>query len=73
MRRSRYICKHERVWKATGAEIARHYRAQAGTAMIGEGHERMRRCSVSWRRADVDRAVAARAALLRRRRARPTP
>jgi len=24
-----YICKHEHVWKATGAEIARHYRAQA--------------------------------------------
>jgi peptidoglycan/xylan/chitin deacetylase (PgdA/CDA1 family) len=23
-----YICKHERVWKATGSEIARHYRAQ---------------------------------------------
>jgi peptidoglycan/xylan/chitin deacetylase (PgdA/CDA1 family) len=25
-----YICRHERVWKATGAEIARHYVAQAG-------------------------------------------
>ncbi len=23
-----YICGHARVWKATGAEIARHYRAQ---------------------------------------------
>ena len=23
-----YICNHARVWKATGAEIARHYRAQ---------------------------------------------
>jgi len=23
-----YICSHARVWKATGAEIARHYRAQ---------------------------------------------
>jgi peptidoglycan/xylan/chitin deacetylase (PgdA/CDA1 family) len=23
-----HICRHERVWKATGAEIARHYRAQ---------------------------------------------
>jgi allantoinase len=23
-----YICSHQRVWKATGAEIARHYRAQ---------------------------------------------
>ncbi len=26
-----HICRHERVWKATGAEIARHYRAQAGS------------------------------------------
>jgi peptidoglycan/xylan/chitin deacetylase (PgdA/CDA1 family) len=25
-----YICRHERVWKTTGAEIARHYRSQAG-------------------------------------------
>jgi hypothetical protein len=25
-----YICRHARVWKATGAEIARHYRAQIG-------------------------------------------
>ncbi|MEA2991234.1 MAG: hypothetical protein QOD40_154 [Alphaproteobacteria bacterium] len=24
-----YICRHERVWKATGTEIARHYREQA--------------------------------------------
>jgi peptidoglycan/xylan/chitin deacetylase (PgdA/CDA1 family) len=24
----KYICKHKRVWKATGAEIARHYIAQ---------------------------------------------
>jgi allantoinase len=24
-----HICRHESVWKATGAEIARHYRAQA--------------------------------------------
>ena len=23
-----YICRHARVWKATGAEIARYYRAQ---------------------------------------------
>ncbi|AMN44048.1 polysaccharide deacetylase family protein [Rhodoplanes sp. Z2-YC6860] len=23
-----YICKHDKVWKATGSEIARHYRAQ---------------------------------------------
>ena len=25
-----YICNHERVWKATGSEIARHYLAQLG-------------------------------------------
>jgi hypothetical protein len=25
-----YICGHSRVWKATGSEIARHYRAQIG-------------------------------------------
>jgi hypothetical protein len=25
-----YISQHERVWKATGMEIATHYRAQAG-------------------------------------------
>jgi allantoinase len=24
-----YICKHEGVWRTTGAEIARHYRAHA--------------------------------------------
>ena len=24
----KYICKHKKVWKATGSEIARHYRAQ---------------------------------------------
>jgi allantoinase len=23
-----YICKHDKIWKATGSEIARHYRAQ---------------------------------------------
>ena len=23
-----YICRHPRVWKATGSEIARHYRGQ---------------------------------------------
>ncbi len=27
-----YISRHDRVWKATGSEIARHYRAQAGKA-----------------------------------------
>jgi peptidoglycan/xylan/chitin deacetylase (PgdA/CDA1 family) len=25
----KYICKHKKVWKATGSEIARHFRAQA--------------------------------------------
>jgi hypothetical protein len=24
----KYICKHKKVWKATGSEIARHYRTQ---------------------------------------------
>jgi hypothetical protein len=24
-----YICRHPAVWRATGGEIARHYRAQA--------------------------------------------
>ena len=24
----KYICKHKKIWKATGSEIARHYRAQ---------------------------------------------
>jgi hypothetical protein len=24
----KYICKHKKVWKATGSEIARHYLAQ---------------------------------------------
>jgi allantoinase len=27
-----YICNHPRVWRATGAEIARHYLAQAKAA-----------------------------------------
>ena len=27
-----YICAHTRVWKATGSEIARHYRAQNGAS-----------------------------------------
>ena len=27
-----HICRHERVWKATGAEIARHYLAQIRTS-----------------------------------------
>ena len=26
----KYVCKHKRVWKATGSKIARHYRAQIG-------------------------------------------
>ena len=25
-----YICRHDRVWKATGSEIVRHYRMQVG-------------------------------------------
>jgi hypothetical protein len=25
----KYICKHKKVWKATGSEIARHYRAHS--------------------------------------------
>ena len=25
----KYICKHKKVWKATGSEIARHYLAQS--------------------------------------------
>jgi peptidoglycan/xylan/chitin deacetylase (PgdA/CDA1 family) len=29
-----YICRHDRVWKATGREIARHYRSQAATMGI---------------------------------------
>ena len=24
----KYICRHRKVWKATGSEIARHYRTQ---------------------------------------------
>jgi hypothetical protein len=24
----KHICKHKKIWKATGSEIARHYRAQ---------------------------------------------
>jgi hypothetical protein len=24
----KYICKHKKIWKATGSDIARHYRAQ---------------------------------------------
>ena len=27
-----YICRHERVWKTTGSEIARHYLAQIRTS-----------------------------------------
>ena len=26
-----YICKHKKVWKATGSEIARHYLAQSNS------------------------------------------
>jgi hypothetical protein len=31
----RSICKQNKVWKATGSEIARHYRAQStGSALV---------------------------------------
>jgi allantoinase len=37
----KYICKHKKVWKATGSEIARHYRAQLqGEAAAGKKHAR---------------------------------
>ena len=43
----KYICKHKKVWKATGSEIARHYRAQlegrrANGKEIGAGRNRPR-------------------------------
>jgi peptidoglycan/xylan/chitin deacetylase (PgdA/CDA1 family) len=31
----KYICKHKKVWKATGSEIARHYRAHS-TGLLEE-------------------------------------
>ena len=34
----KYICKHKKVWKATGSEIARHYRAQFD-GLPAEGEE----------------------------------
>ena len=48
-----YICKHKKVWKATGAEIARHYLAQMKTARglrrsaarNSSGEDAMTRCS----------------------------
>jgi allantoinase len=37
----KYICKHKEVWKATGSEIARHYRAQLqGEAAAGKKRAR---------------------------------
>src|SRR5579872_2581087 len=34
----KYICKHKKVWKATGSEIARHYWAQLkGDTPAGKG------------------------------------
>jgi peptidoglycan/xylan/chitin deacetylase (PgdA/CDA1 family) len=32
----KYICKHKKVWKATGSEIARHYLAQLKAGASGE-------------------------------------
>jgi peptidoglycan/xylan/chitin deacetylase (PgdA/CDA1 family) len=32
-----YICKHKKVWKATGSEIARHYRAQLKDGVYAKG------------------------------------
>ena len=37
----KYICKHKKVWKATGSEIARHYLAQIG----GRSISRPRTCA----------------------------
>ena len=31
----KYICKHKKVWKATGSEIARHYLAQVKGGCVG--------------------------------------
>jgi peptidoglycan/xylan/chitin deacetylase (PgdA/CDA1 family) len=33
----KYICKHKKVWKATGSEIARHYRAQLNSKTTKKG------------------------------------
>jgi peptidoglycan/xylan/chitin deacetylase (PgdA/CDA1 family) len=32
----KYICKHKRVWKTTGSEIAAHYVAQMSNAQPGK-------------------------------------
>ena len=32
----KYICKHKKVWKATGSEIARHYRAHSTGSPLKE-------------------------------------
>jgi hypothetical protein len=32
----KYICKHKKVWKATGSEIARHYRAHLTGSLLKE-------------------------------------
>ena len=34
----KYICKHKKVWKATGSEIARHYLAQMDGGMAERRH-----------------------------------
>jgi allantoinase len=39
----KYICKHKKVWKATGSEIARHYRTQlTGDVSVQEKSARKR-------------------------------
>jgi hypothetical protein len=49
----KYICKHKKVWKATGAEIANHYLARLdGGAAKGKSSARVR----------AERRVAERAA-----------
>jgi hypothetical protein len=49
----KYICKHKKVWKATGSEIASHYLAQLdGAAVRSESPARKR----------AERRVAERAA-----------
>jgi hypothetical protein len=32
----KYICKHKKVWKATGSEIASHYLAQLNSGPAGK-------------------------------------
>jgi peptidoglycan/xylan/chitin deacetylase (PgdA/CDA1 family) len=39
----KYICKHKKVWKATGAEIAQHYLAQLGASPKSSARQRAQR------------------------------